>query len=187
MSDALTDIRKDSELSQLWGRIHQKEKEFFEGPDKEKAAELQKLWANYYYSGSGYWSSPNRGKALERIALYEKYLTENCMDPKPLLVDQDPGENVFNIRIGAGFIVNSGEIESYIMRKIYERRDGIPVYYSNFRIKISVEEVERVSCAECPDFGDCIGTCNSRNENEYRQRRERREKGKIILNRRVTW
>lgn len=182
MSDALSDIRKDDELARLGDLLHRKEQEFLAAPDPAKAAELQALWADYARAGSGYWSSPNRDKAMERVALYAAYLEGGELDSGPLEADQRDTEGTFNLRVGAGFIVNIGEVEAYILRKLRELGGPRPVSFSSFRVQLAVEDVKRLSCAACPDFGYCHGGCNTKNKDEYHRRQERREKGAALLN-----
>lgn len=184
MSDALSDIRKDDELARLGDLLRRKEREFLAAPDPAKAAELQALWASYARAGSGYWSSPNREKALERVALYAAYLEGEELDRRPLEADQEAVEGTFNLRVGAGFIVNIDKVEAYVLQKLRELGGRNSVDFSNFRVKLAVVEVERLSCAVCPDFGYCRGTCRTRSEEEYRQRQERRDRGAALLARR---
>ncbi|MGB9848887.1 MAG: hypothetical protein ACPLSY_03540 [Moorellaceae bacterium] len=183
MSDALTDIARDEELGRLARLISKKEKEFLSSPDREKAAELRGLWAQYYRSPRGYWGSPNKRRAAERVVLYTDYLAGKDVDFTAVLAERNSDEGTFFFRVGNGFIVNSGDLEEYILWKIWKTCGG-PVSFSNFKVKITVEEVGRMTCATCPDFGlSCSSTCNNRVEEEYRLRRERAEAGEVLLSR----
>lgn len=182
MSDALTDIGIDQQRNAVLIKIEKAELNFQENPDIEKAGELIRLWKEYVRMPSGYWSSSNESLAYERLALYEIYVKTGEVPVLPISVYENLQSTINKvIRVGSGFIVESMDKE--ILSKIYDKTKVNP-NYRNFRIKLVLEEVEEISCLECPIMHrGCGGSCESKNLDELKGRRELVDKGRSISRR----
>lgn len=183
MSDALTDLARDKERLGIFRKIKEIESEFRESPSPQKAQNLIELWKEYLYIPRGYMSSSNTSIAYEKIGLYEKYLKTG---KEPSLVHQtatDENSIDTTVRIGNGFIIRN-VIEDWLLQKIQQNTHN--PFHKNFRIRLTVEEIEEVSCKNCPYLNEFCSEkyiCKSKNLEELAERRNIIEKGKEIVQR----
>ncbi len=169
MSDALTDIRRDNERENLRILIKKNEREFLEQPTQEKAQELIGLWKEYCFSRRGYRGSPDQRGAMERIGFYVTWKEGESVDyliKISKLQNRIPGTVILSK--GWGFITNTSDIADEIAR---EARKFMPINnLTSYKVKISVDSVELITCGVCPDYGECGSGCEGRNEEERKVR-----------------
>lgn len=180
MSDALTDIARDTKREGIVARIRRLEKEFVAAPSAEKARELEGLWREYMRVPRGYWGSSDAVRAQERIAFYRDWQPGDERWLAQLLGETD-GSVV--LRTGWGFVSDMHAVEEVVTRALVKA--GGLFDFSVFRVKLAVE-AERVTCASCPRFGQpCLMgvTCNSRVEGELALRKARAERGRVLSER----
>ncbi|MDN5302760.1 MAG: hypothetical protein PWQ60_2274 [Thermoanaerobacteraceae bacterium] len=173
MSDALTDIERDIKLAELKRIIEEKERQFLKTPSKQLAGELYCLWKSYTESPGGYGSSPDCLKAAERMAFYNDWTEGRGVELLRKYYDND----TMVLRIGEGFIVEPN-IDSFILRTLYKTIE--PVYHSKVAVKITVEPVGKITCNQCPYFGQhCHLGCESYVKEEYRERKNKVKGGQL--------
>lgn len=173
MSDALTDIERDIHLAELEREIEEKERQFLKTPSRQLAGELYCLWKSYTESPNGYGSSPDCLKAAERMAFYNDWTEGNGVELLRKYYDND----TMVLRIGEGFIVEPN-IDSFVLRILYKTIG--PVYHSKVAVKITVEPVGKITCSQCPYFGQyCHLGCESYVKEEYRERKNKVKGGQL--------
>jgi len=184
VSDALTDLARDKERLGIFREIKKAESEFRESPSPQKAKKLIELWEEYLHIPRGYLGSSNVSMAYERIGLYKKYL-ETGKVPPPVhrtVTDNKDGIDAI-VRIGDGFIIKN-TIEDWLLKKIQQSTHN--PFHRNFRIRLTVEEIEEISCKNCPYLNELCGEkyiCKSKNLGELAERRSIIEEGKKAVQR----
>ena len=173
MSDALTDINRDSQRVEVIGRIDIAKEDFLTSPSKEKAEALIELWKKYMGIKSGYWGSSNKSIAYEQIGLLKRYLKSGeIVGMKRQRMKTDSGELDKVISIGEGFIAE-GNVEGWVMGELWNAF-GNP-NHKNFKINLKIEGMEEVSCRDCPYLNSYCGSnygCRSKNLDELAERRK---------------
>lgn len=184
MSDALTDISRDEARAKISKKIYDLESDFSADPIKEKAVELIELWRQLLLSPKGYSSSPNTWFAYERIGMYKMYLESgeipNLRLSNKATINTKRAE-IF-LRYGNGFIMEDS-LGDWISSAIYENTGKMP-RYRNFKVKLTLEEVEEVTCMNCPCFNGYCGSieCRSINPEELDERKDIASYGKKLTN-----
>lgn len=166
MSDAMTDIAKDIKRENILEKISFLEYELIESLSKEKAISIIKLWNAYVNVSSGYSENSN-----ELLAQYQIYKLKECIKNGNIdwLKEKHSKKNIneFNgvIAVGNGFI-SKGDIEDWILNILY-KNFGNP-HYGKFKISLKIENIEKISCKNCPYIGNNCGIvlCNSENGEE---------------------
>lgn len=83
MSDALTDINRDKEISRVLKKIQFLEDLFRENPAPMLARILVDFWDQYRFMRNGYWQMVNRELAAARVRELESYILGQS-EPTPL-------------------------------------------------------------------------------------------------------
>lgn len=168
MSDALTDMKRDERLEELRAAIVREERAFLAAPDAERAWRLAAMWEEYAVFPRGFHASPNREAAWERAVLYRTWPAHAERLARLLRAVYEPGTAVVEVDEW-GRLRDRGALAEMILEEM--RRHGA-VYGFLHRVRVSVEYLGRVTCAECPRFGELCAVldCRSRVPEELEAR-----------------
>jgi hypothetical protein len=185
MTDALSAIERDRQISEAERSLFEAEKEFlrrFGKPTKTaklRAEEIMKNWIRYTHMGSGYSGSPSKGLAKRHVLALNRWSNAKISSDElqaELVPLEDKSYHYFAVG-GHGRIMNDPE---RIITLALKRKYGGETPHS-FNAIVDQEgniTLEALTCKDCPMAAPCSisNRCNGYQKSEYTQAEVKRIK-----------